>query len=312
MHKSRLYFAQILQWAREFHKRNKSWPTIRSGPILGSRGETWWNVDTALRLGLRGLPGGASLARLLNEEYGISNPKNLPKLTIAEILAWADAYHRRHGKWPTNKSGVIEEAPQETWRRVDSALRIANRGLSGGSSLAQRLALRRRARNLKALPRLTYRQILIWADMHYRSTGTWPVRKSGAIWFAPGDTWATIDMALIVGVRGLPGGDTLCRLLARQRGVRNRKSPPSLTVEQVVRWATAHRRRNGEWPTYRSGSIPEAEEENWSKSIGRWQRANAACRGTRRYAGCFERCLALPHPGLECLNGTHPTASRIR
>src|SRR5947209_2054696 len=98
MRKSRLYYAQILQWARDHHKRTKRWPTIRTGPILGSRGETWWNVDVALRLGLRGLPGDSSLARLLEENYGISNPKNLPRLTIAEILAWADAYHRRHGK----------------------------------------------------------------------------------------------------------------------------------------------------------------------------------------------------------------------
>jgi hypothetical protein len=91
------------------------------------------------------------------------------------------------------------------------------------------------------------------------------MRKSGAISFAPGETWANIDMALIVGVRGLPGGDTLCRLLARERGVRNRKSPPSLTLDQILRWANAHRQRTGDWPTYKSGSIPEAQEENWSK-----------------------------------------------
>jgi hypothetical protein len=205
------------------------------------------------------------LARLLEEEYSVSNAKSRPRLTIAAILAWADAYHRRHGKWPTNKSGMIEEAPQETWRGVDSALRIANRGLPGGSSLAQFLAQRRRARNLKARPRLTHRQILLWADMHYRHTGAWPVRQSGAISFAPGETWANIDIALIKGVRDLPGGDTLCRLLVRERGVRNRKSPPALTVEQVLRWAKACRQRTGEWPTYKSGSIPEAREENWSK-----------------------------------------------
>jgi hypothetical protein len=101
MRKSKLYFAQILQWAREYRKRTKRWPTIRSGPIIGSRGETWWNVDSALRLGLRGLPAGSSLAQLLEEDYGIINPKNLPPLTIAEILAWADAHRQRHGKWPT-------------------------------------------------------------------------------------------------------------------------------------------------------------------------------------------------------------------
>jgi hypothetical protein len=263
--KSRLYFAQILQWAREHHKRTKRWPTIRSGAIPGTRGETWWNLDAAIRLGLRGLPSGSSLAQLLEEEYGIANPKNLPRLTIASVLAWADAYHRRHGKWPSRHSGVIEGVPDETWRGIDSALRLGNRGLPGSSSLAQLLARRRRAPNLKARPRLSRQQILIWADLHYRHTGAWPTRQSGAIAFAPGDSWATVDGALIVGVRGLPGGDSLGRLLARERGVRNRKSPPELTVEQVLRWAEAHRRRTGAWPTYRSGAIPEADDENWAK-----------------------------------------------
>jgi hypothetical protein len=91
------------------------------------------------------------------------------------------------------------------------------------------------------------------------------MRKSGPIPLVPGDTWADIDMALIVGLRGLPGRDTLRRLLARERGVRNRKSPPSLTVAQLLCWGNAHRQRAGEWPTYRSGSIPEAGGESWSQ-----------------------------------------------
>ena len=35
-----------------------------SGPIAEAPGETWKSVDLALRYGYRGLPGGASLARL--------------------------------------------------------------------------------------------------------------------------------------------------------------------------------------------------------------------------------------------------------
>jgi DNA-binding CsgD family transcriptional regulator len=36
---------------------------------------------------------------------------------------------------------------------------------------------------------------------------------------APGETWSAIQDALLRGGRGLPGGDTLFRLLARERGV---------------------------------------------------------------------------------------------
>jgi hypothetical protein len=47
----------------------------------------------ALRLGLRGLPGGSSLARLLDEQRRVRNVKNLPPLTEEQILAWADEHH---------------------------------------------------------------------------------------------------------------------------------------------------------------------------------------------------------------------------
>jgi hypothetical protein len=42
------------------------WPRCRGdGQISGALAETWYNVDQALRVGLRGLSKGSSLARLL-------------------------------------------------------------------------------------------------------------------------------------------------------------------------------------------------------------------------------------------------------
>ena len=32
-----------------------------------------------------------------------------PRLTIAQVLAWADAHYARTGKWPTIKSGAVAE-----------------------------------------------------------------------------------------------------------------------------------------------------------------------------------------------------------
>jgi hypothetical protein len=60
-------------------------------------------------------------------------------------------------------------------------------------------------------------QILSWADAHKGRTGDWPARHSGDV--AAGDlTWKAIDAALHQGHRGLPGGDSLARLLRRERG----------------------------------------------------------------------------------------------
>ena len=110
---------------------------------LEAPGEEWRNVDAALREGLRGLRAGPSLPRLLAQERGARNEKDLPPFRIPEILQWADAYHTRHGTWPTHQAGPIPEAPGETWIRVQKALYDGLRGLPGGSSLTRLLAQQR-------------------------------------------------------------------------------------------------------------------------------------------------------------------------
>jgi hypothetical protein len=66
-------------------------------------------------------------------------------------------------------------------------------------------------------PPLTAEQILAWADAHHERAGRWPNQYAGPVADAPGETWKAVNMALYVGCRGLPGGDTLGRLLGRLR-----------------------------------------------------------------------------------------------
>src|SRR5262249_54787237 len=61
----RLTRTAILRWARRHRRRTGRWPTAASGPVARAPGETWQAVDTALRAGRRGLPGGSSLVKLL-------------------------------------------------------------------------------------------------------------------------------------------------------------------------------------------------------------------------------------------------------
>jgi hypothetical protein len=211
---------QILAWADAHHTRTGQWPRSDSGFVREQLGDSWRKIDSALRYGLRGLTGGASLARLLAQRRGVRNLRDLPPLTIRQILAWSDGYRSRTGHWPTSESGPIAEAPGETWRAVDQALRVGIRGVAGSSSLARLLAAQRHARNLCRLPRLTLRRILTWADGHRRRTGCWPTSRSGPVREAPGETWGAIAIALQRGRRGLPVGGSLARLLAARRDVR--------------------------------------------------------------------------------------------
>jgi hypothetical protein len=84
-----------------------------------------------------------------------------PPLSEAQILAWADAFHARTGRWPSAASGPVREAPRLTWLAVNGALTKGLRGLRRGDSLA-RLLVR-----------------------HGRRPGLWGVRG----WSAAEDAW---------------------------------------------------------------------------------------------------------------------------
>lgn len=254
---------QVLAWADAHHRRTGHWPHDKSGAVPGARFVTWVSIDHALRRGRRGLPGRSSLARLLERHRGVRNHLHLPRLTPALILRWADAHHRRTGRWPVQASGPVSGVPGQTWSAIDIALSVGVRGLPGGSSLAQLLAEKRGVRNHMRLPDYTLPTILRWADAHRDRTGRWPTARSGPIPEAPGETWLAVESALTMGKRGLPGGDSIARLLVRERGWRNKQAAPRLTVATIRRWVIAHHRRTGAWPTRESGAIADAPGETW-------------------------------------------------
>jgi hypothetical protein len=195
----------------------------------------------------------------------MKNPAPPPRLTKAKILAWADAWRRRTGRYPTKQSGAVQPGGQHTWKSVDASLGRGFRGLAGGSSLARLLAERRGVRYQRQLPRLTEAQILRWADRHFGRTGRWPHRRSGPIPDAPGENWHKVQNALTFGLRGLEGGTSLARLLAKHGRKRNPKDLPPLTMEQILAWAEAQAQETYRWPTVASGPVLTAPEETWER-----------------------------------------------
>ncbi len=119
---------------------------------------------------------------------------------------------------------------------------------------------RNRLRSVQRPP-LTVEQILAWADAHRAATGSWPNAASGAVCDAPGEVWRVIDKALRGGKRGLPGGSSLSHTLDEHRPERRN----SLTREQILAWADAHRAATGRWPTIDSGAVAGAPGKTWRK-----------------------------------------------
>src|SRR5262245_30804388 len=209
---------QILAWADLWHARTGRWPGQHSGVIPDSLGETWARVNNALLLGLRGLQGGSSLARLLQAWRGVRNIGQLPPLTAKQVTAWARAHRLWTGDWPNAHSGRVVGSTGENWGSINNLLRDGGRGLPGGSSLSSLIARYCGHRNAKDLPPLSEAQIWKWAQAHKQRTGAWPRVKSGPVRGAPGETWNGIDRSLTRGRRGMPGGSSLYRFL--QKGLR--------------------------------------------------------------------------------------------
>jgi len=249
-----LTIKQILIWADAHQKQTGKWPRQKSKERIPGTNETWSALNVALAEGLRGLPKGSSLRKLLQKERGIRNHLDLPQLTIQQILSFADDHKARTQEWPTKTSGSIPGA-SETWSSIDVALRHNRRGLGGCTSLADLLDKHRGVRNRRVLPPLTIEQILAWADEHKKRTGEWPRQKSKDKIPGTGETWSAIEQALYAGLRGLPGNSSLAKLLQAKRGARNIADLPQLTYRQILKWADEYRKRTGRWPTQSSGEI---------------------------------------------------------
>ncbi len=298
---------QILAWADVHRRRTGKWPARYSGTVIVStaKGERWLNLDEALRHGRRGLKGGSSLAQLLIQHRGKRDRSARPKLTIKQILAWADAHHQKTGRWPHYHAGVVDAEPTETWAGIDSALTWGRRGLPGWISLAQLLAKHRGMRHRLQSP-LTTKIVLAWADDHFRRTGAWPVQLSGPVVGVEGEDWANIDAALRQGCRGLRGGSSLALLLHERRGKRILSRLPDLTVERVLAWADAHHAASGCWPKASSGAVQDAEGETWSAINAALMQGGRGLRAGRSLAGLLAKHRGVRNPQcLPPLSETH-------
>jgi superfamily II DNA or RNA helicase len=253
----------ILKWADSHHQRTGGWPRSNSGTIPEAPDETWNNVNSALVTGFRGLPGGSSLPKILSEHRRIRNIGDLPPLTLNKILSSARDFHARYGKWPNIQSGYSNDEDGDTWAAIDSALRLGGRGLPGGSSLAQLLHERLGVRNFHALRNLAIEQILKWADAHHAKHGKWPNKKSGEIAGSHGETWEGVRAAFKEGLRGLPKGTSVARLLQEHRKARNPANLPDINEEQILQWADFFHTNKGRWPSSDSGKVADSPDETW-------------------------------------------------
>jgi len=143
--KPTLTLAQVKKAIREYHKKHGHPPTTYSGDASAhfESSETWMAINAALRAGVRGLPGGSSLAKLKKEmDLGT-------RLTIPMVHKAIRSFYVEHRKRPVVKSGDASKyfGFPITWGTVSKNLRKGGLGLPGGSNLskeAKKLSLKGR------------------------------------------------------------------------------------------------------------------------------------------------------------------------
>ena len=88
--------------------------------------------------------------------------------------------------------------------------------------------------------------------------------ESMAITCKPHEFWNRIDGALRHGFRGLPGNDSLARLLERYGRKQNHLNKPNLTEEIILKAADEYHNKTGKWPkVVTKDPVPGLPNETW-------------------------------------------------
>jgi len=129
---------RIIRAAQNWMKSSGKWPAQGSGWCAELRC-SWARVNAALREGQRGLQGGSSISKLLEERGLVVNLQSKSRhISIDQIVTAAQDWKRNTGKRPGQLSG-IDPVLGRTWGAVNLALSVGCSGLPGGSSLAKLL-----------------------------------------------------------------------------------------------------------------------------------------------------------------------------
>jgi len=143
-----LTYERILAWADAPPRSHRAVANAAVGPRARSRARDLGRD----RLGLAPGPAIPAWRVELAASRAVRNIHTLPRLTLDQVLAWADAYQAKTGRWPRSRLGQIADAPGETWSVVETALYQGLRGLPGGMTLSQLLTERRGAPAIEAQP----------------------------------------------------------------------------------------------------------------------------------------------------------------
>ena len=255
----------VIRLAKAHFELTEVYPHEKSTWILDGS-DSWAAISAALREGLRGLPGGTSLAQLLDKAGLKANSADRSYPSLMEIIKAAEEFKElNNGNLPSRESGVFPNYLDLTWGKIDAGLKRGD-VIEGtdASSIADLWTKQFGYRNVNNLPDLSENQILEWCDLFKGRTGQFPSNISQSVVEMGTETFMSIDVAFRENRRGMNGHSSLSNFLFEKRGKRNNKNLPDLTLKMIVNWMIDWHNETGAWPTVSDGEIPNSGGEKWS------------------------------------------------
>jgi len=213
---TRLSHSRIIGAIREYYGLHGRLPSeYTQGEVPGIPGTSWKALSQSCRDGYRGLPeGGPTLGQILASVRDELPPMHRLHLTEDLILLAARSVYENHKVFPClNSKEEVPGFPDLTWRQINSAGRDGRWGLAPGRTLAKILRPLREELGIRAP--LSIEKILGWALKSFRIHGHFPTQLSKEpVPGMPHESWSAIAEAASLGLRGLPKGLSLSKMLA--------------------------------------------------------------------------------------------------
>lgn len=192
---------------RQFNEEHKRFP-VKAEVGMSPLGFTWQTLNFYLRTGYRGLPGGSTLTKEVEEvrkELGLAFPKPTRPLVLAAIRE----YREKTGKFPVRTTKGVVPGLGIVWGSLNGQLL---RGVLGEELTLGQLVEEVRASD-GFIPGARKDSLSVDAVREairefFRTHGVRPNRTT-KLPNSLGMAWSTLQNALKRGDRGLPGGSSL-------------------------------------------------------------------------------------------------------
>jgi hypothetical protein len=232
---------------RAFHAQHGRFPVVgRDG--VSPLGITWTTLSLHLTDGRRGLPGGSTLAKeieAVRREMGLKPPEPTRELVLKAI----EEYRDETGGYPIQQTRGEIPTLGMSWMVLAKRLRA---GLLGGGvtlvGLIEEVRTHRGELAPGKKPKLTLAMVHEAIRAFYREHGRRPTTLKDERPCRLGLAWRTLNNAIKLGQRGLPGGTTLLEECEVALGPAAFGVKPTLTIEAVHEAIRAFYREHGERP----------------------------------------------------------------